>query len=98
MRANRSGMGTVSTSLSSRTASGQSDVPLGGGRLRYTEHPGSSQPAPAHAARGPANATAIGDYVACRKNRDVQRGNAAAKVDRAQRNLSETMINTPYKP
>ena len=38
------------------------------------------------------------DYVACRKNRDVQRGNAAAKVDRAQKNLSETMVNTPYKP
>jgi hypothetical protein len=47
-----------------------------------------------------ANGVALGssDYVACRKNRDVQRGNAAAKADRAQRNLSETMINTPYKP
>jgi hypothetical protein len=47
-----------------------------------------------------ANNVAVGssEYVACRKNRDVQRGNAAAKVDRAQRNLSETMINTPYKP
>jgi hypothetical protein len=47
-----------------------------------------------------ANNVAVGssDYVACRKNRDVQRGNAAAKVDRAQKNLSETMINTPYKP
>jgi hypothetical protein len=47
-----------------------------------------------------ANNVAAGssDYVACRKNRDVQRGNAAAKADRAQRNLSETMINTPYKP
>jgi hypothetical protein len=47
-----------------------------------------------------ANNVAVGssDYVACRKNRDVQRNNAAAKVDRAQRNLSETMINTPYKP
>ena len=47
-----------------------------------------------------ANNVAVGssDYVACRKNRDVQRGNAAAKADRAQRNLSETMINTPYKP
>ena len=38
------------------------------------------------------------EYVACRKNRDVQRSNAAANADRAQRNLSETMINTPYKP
>ena len=47
-----------------------------------------------------ANGVAAGsnEYVACRKNRDVQRGNAAAKADRAQRNLSETMINTPYKP
>ena len=47
-----------------------------------------------------ANNVAVGssDYVACRKNRDVQRGNAAARADRAQKNLSETMINTPYKP
>jgi hypothetical protein len=47
-----------------------------------------------------ANNVAVGssDYVACRKNRDVQRGNAAARADRAQENLSETMINTPYKP
>lgn len=33
------------------------------------------------------------DYVACRKNRDVQRGNAAARADRAQRNLGEYMLN-----
>jgi hypothetical protein len=47
-----------------------------------------------------ANNVAVGssDYVACRKNRDVQRGNAAARADRAQKNLSETMVNTPYKP
>jgi hypothetical protein len=47
-----------------------------------------------------ANNVAVGssEYVACRKNRDVQRGNAAAKADRAQKNLSETMVNTPYKP
>jgi hypothetical protein len=47
-----------------------------------------------------ANNAAVGssDYVACRKNRDVQRGNAAAKADRAQKNLSETMVNTPYRP
>jgi hypothetical protein len=47
-----------------------------------------------------ANNVAVGssDYVACRKNRDVQRGNAANRADRAQKNLSETMINTPYKP
>ncbi len=47
-----------------------------------------------------ANNVAVGsnEYVACRKDRDVQRGNAAARADRAHRNLSETMINTPYKP
>jgi hypothetical protein len=47
-----------------------------------------------------ANNVAAGssEYVACRKNRDVQRGNAAARADRAQKNLSETMVNTPYKP
>jgi hypothetical protein len=47
-----------------------------------------------------ANNVAVGssDYVACRKNRDVQRSNAANRADRAQKNLSETMINTPYKP
>jgi hypothetical protein len=47
-----------------------------------------------------ANGVAVGssDYVACRKNRDVQRGNAAARADRAQKNLSETMVNTPYRP
>jgi hypothetical protein len=47
-----------------------------------------------------ANGVVVGssEYVACRKNRDVQRGNAAARADRAQRNLGETMINTPYKP
>jgi hypothetical protein len=38
------------------------------------------------------------EYVACRKNRDVQRGNATTRADRTQRNLTETMINTPYKP
>jgi len=38
------------------------------------------------------------DYVACRKNRDVQRNNEASKAARTQRNLNETMINTPYKP
>jgi uncharacterized protein YcfL len=50
------------------------------------------------ACRASGVAAGSSEYVACRKNRDVQRGNAAAKADRAQRNLSETMINTPYKP
>ena len=47
-----------------------------------------------------ANNVAAGssEYVACRKNRDVQRGNAASRADRTHRNLSETMMNTPYKP
>ena len=44
-----------------------------------------------------ANNVAIGssEYVACRKNRDVQRGNASARADRAQRNLGERMLNNP---
>ena len=47
-----------------------------------------------------ANNVAVGssEYVACRKDRDVQRNNAASKAARTQRNLSETMINTPYRP
>ena len=44
-----------------------------------------------------ANNVAVGsnDYVNCRKNRDVQRGNANARADRAQRNLAEQMLNNP---
>ena len=38
------------------------------------------------------------DYVNCRKNRDVQRGNANARTDRAQRNLAEQMLNNPTRP
>ena len=38
------------------------------------------------------------DYVNCRKNRDVQRGNANARADRAQRNLAEQMLNNPTRP
>ena len=38
------------------------------------------------------------EYVACRKNRDVQRSNELSRAARTQRNLNETMINTPYKP
>jgi hypothetical protein len=47
-----------------------------------------------------ANNVAVGsnDYVNCRKNRDVQRSNELSRAARTQRNLSETMINTPYKP
>ena len=47
-----------------------------------------------------ANNVAAGstDYVNCRKNRDVQRGNANARTDRAQRNLAEQMLNNPVRP
>ena len=47
-----------------------------------------------------ANNVAVGsnDYVNCRKNRDVQRGNANARTDRAQRNLAEQMLNNPTRP
>jgi hypothetical protein len=46
------------------------------------------------------NNVAVGsnDYVNCRKNRDVQRGNANARADRAQRNLAEQMLNNPVRP
>jgi hypothetical protein len=47
-----------------------------------------------------ANNVAVGsnEYVNCRKNRDVQRGNANARTDRAQRNLAEQMLNNPTRP
>jgi hypothetical protein len=38
------------------------------------------------------------EYVACRKDRDVQRGRAEARADRAQRNLGEYMLNNPVRP
>jgi hypothetical protein len=38
------------------------------------------------------------EYVACRKDRDVQRNNYNAKADRAQRNLGEYMLNNPGRP
>ena len=38
------------------------------------------------------------DYVNCRKNRDVQRGNANARADRSQRDLAEQMLNNPTRP
>ncbi|MBT1514554.1 hypothetical protein KIP88_29100 [Bradyrhizobium sp. SRL28] len=46
------------------------------------------------------NNVAVGsnDYVNCRKNRDVQRGNANARADRAQRNMAEQMLNNPVRP
>ena len=38
------------------------------------------------------------EYVACRKNRDVQRSNATARSDRSHRDLSERMLNNPDRP
>ena len=47
-----------------------------------------------------ANNVAVGssEYVACRKDRDVQRSNANARVDRRQRDLGEYMLNNPSRP
>jgi len=44
-----------------------------------------------------ANGIVVGSpqYVACRKDRDVARGNATARADRAQRNIGEYMLNNP---
>ena len=38
------------------------------------------------------------EYVACRKDRDVQRANANARTDRRQRDLGEYMLNNPGRP
>ena len=38
------------------------------------------------------------EYVACRKNRDVQRVNANTRADRRQRDLGEYMLNHPDHP
>jgi hypothetical protein len=47
-----------------------------------------------------ANNVAVGspEYVACRKDRDVIRSNAAARADRRQRDLGEYMLNHPDHP
>ena len=47
-----------------------------------------------------ANNVAAGsaEYVACRKNRDVQRANANTRTDRRQRDLGEYMLNNPAGP
>jgi hypothetical protein len=47
-----------------------------------------------------ANNVAVGSpqYVACRKDRDVQRSNANARTDRRQRDLGEYMLNHPDHP
>ncbi len=38
------------------------------------------------------------EYVACRKDRDVQRSAATARADRRQRDLGDYMINHPEHP
>lgn len=38
------------------------------------------------------------EYVACRKDRDVQRQNAEVRVDKRQRDLGEYMLNNPVRP
>jgi hypothetical protein len=38
------------------------------------------------------------EYIACRKDRDLQRDNANARADRAQRDLGEYMLNNPVHP
>jgi hypothetical protein len=38
------------------------------------------------------------EYVACRKDRDVARGNAIARADKKQRDLGEYMLNNPVRP
>jgi hypothetical protein len=47
-----------------------------------------------------ANNVVVGspEYVACRKDRDVQRNNANARADRRQRDLGEYMLNHPDHP
>ena len=37
------------------------------------------------------------EYVACRKDRDVQRSNAITRANRAQRNLGEYMMRNPER-
>jgi len=38
------------------------------------------------------------EYIACRKDRDVQRNNANARADKRQRDLGEDMVNHPNIP
>jgi hypothetical protein len=38
------------------------------------------------------------EYVACRKDRDVQRSHAADRADQKQRQLGEYMLNNPVRP
>jgi hypothetical protein len=47
-----------------------------------------------------ANNVAAGspEYVACRKDRDAQRGNAIVRTEKKQRDLGEYMLNNPVRP
>jgi hypothetical protein len=47
-----------------------------------------------------ANNVAAGssEYVSCRRDRDAQRANAAARADKKQRDLGEYMMNNPVRP
>jgi hypothetical protein len=38
------------------------------------------------------------EYVNCRRDRDAQRANVAARADRKQRDLGEYMLNNPVRP
>jgi hypothetical protein len=38
------------------------------------------------------------EYVACRRDRDAQRGNVIDRADKKQRDLGEYMLNNPTKP
>jgi hypothetical protein len=44
------------------------------------------------------NAVGSPEYVACRKDRDVQRSAATTRADRRQRDLGEYMLNHPDRP
>jgi hypothetical protein len=44
------------------------------------------------------NAVGSPEYVACRKDRDVQRNNANTRADKRQRDLGEYMLNNPVRP
>jgi len=48
--------------------------------------------------RGNGYAVGSSEYVACRKDRDVQRNAAVARADRRHRDLAEQMLNNPVRP
>ena len=45
--------------------------------------------------RRTAGTAGTSEYVACRKDRDVQRGDAVTRADKKQRDLGEYMLNHP---